>query len=58
MVIQMVPGQVGEHGDIKGQTADPALIQGMGGQLHDQMGRTRIDIAQNRIFLLIMLDQT
>jgi hypothetical protein len=30
MVIEMIPGQVGENTDVKGASINPVLIQGMG----------------------------
>ncbi len=35
VIVQVIAGQVGQRRDIEGHALDPALIEGMGGYLHD-----------------------
>ena len=37
MIVQVVPGQIGKNPRFKGAVPGPSLIQGMGGDLHDDI---------------------
>ncbi len=50
VVVQVVAGQVGHDRDVEFQRGDPALLQGMGGNLHGHgLGATFLEVVEGRL---------